>query len=517
MRIFHKSKYVRSHLNRSSINRPQWAFYPLFARRIRGQHSLEDGGFRLEQERSGAKRFCTALPLGGTHYHSYKWDRLKNRAASSSLPPPASSLQPPPMPDFSLLRTEIAGVRIAELADHFSTPVYVYDAATIRRRIADLREFDVIRFAQKALSNLAVLDLCRREGVLVDAVSAGELRRAMTAGYSPHGDPPPIVYTADIFDRETLELVLELGVHVNCGSPDMIDQLGEHVSGREITLRINPGFGHGHSQKTNTGGAQSKHGIWHAQLDDCLRRASRYGLIISGLHMHIGSGTDMEHLAQVCGALETAAAKIGGSITSISAGGGLPTPYRPTDQPVDLAAYFRLWDAARKRLEVAFGHPVRLEIEPGRYLSAECGYLVTEIRAIKQMGENTFYLADAGFNNLARPILYGAHHPMSIVPADGAKERPLKDVVVGGPLCESGDIFTQTEGGFVCTRSLPEAKIGELLVIECAGAYGYVMGSNYNSKPLAAEVLIDAGKPHLVRQRQTFEDLIRGEMIPGRK
>src|SRR5690606_28626337 len=143
-----------------------------------------------------------------------------------------SNLQPHSMPDFPLLRTEIAGVRIAELADHFGTPVYVYDADTVRRRIADLREFDEIRFAQKALSNLAVLDLCRRDGVLVDAVSAGALRRALTAGYSPHGDPPPIVYTADIFDRETLELVLELGVHVNCGSPDMIDQLGQHVSGR---------------------------------------------------------------------------------------------------------------------------------------------------------------------------------------------------------------------------------------------------------------------------------------------
>jgi diaminopimelate decarboxylase len=421
------------------------------------------------------------------------------------------------MPEFPLLRTKIAGVGIAELAERFGTPLFVYDAQTVRQRIADLRAFDVVRYAQKALSNLAILDLCRREGVLVDAVSAGELRRALTAGYTAVGNPPPVVYTADIFDREALELVVELGVHVNCGSPDMIDQLGEHVSGREITLRINPGFGHGHSQKTNTGGAQSKHGIWHEQLDDCLRRAQRYGLVIAGLHMHIGSGTDMEHLAQVCGALEAAAEKIGPTITSISAGGGLPTPYRPTDQPVDLAAYFRLWDTTRKRLESKFGHPVRLELEPGRYLSAECGYLVTEIRAIKQMGDNTFYLVDAGFNNLARPILYGAHHPMSIVPADGAQDRPLKDVVVGGPLCESGDIFTQTEGGFVSTRSLPQASIGEFLVIECAGAYGFVMGSNYNSKPLAAEVLIDGGKPHLVRERQTFEDLIRGEVIPGHR
>src|SRR5262249_38654382 len=155
---------------------------------------------------------------------------------------------------------------------------------------------------------------------------------------------------------------------------------------------------------------------------------------------------------------------------------------------VDLAAYYELWNATRQRLEDAFGHAVRLEIEPGRYLVAESGYLVTEIRAIKQMGGNTFYLVDAGFNNLARPILYGAYHPMSIVPRQSG-ERPMREVVVGGPLCESGDIFTQEEGGFVRTRSLPAAQVGEYLVIERAGAYGFVMGSNYNSKPLAAEVL----------------------------
>jgi len=189
---------------------------------------------------------------------------------------------------------------------------------------------------------------------------------------------------------------------------------------------------------------------------------------------------------------------------------------------------------------------------------AESGFLLAEVRAVKRQDDNVFYLVDAGFNNLARPILYGSYHPMSIVPgeegglapfapANGAcppssallgdkgdwlrlPERPEgclaqtapvplfapeQDVIVGGPLCESGDIFTQEEGGFVAPRRLPEARVGDLLVIECAGAYGFVMGSNYNSQPLAAEVLIDAGRPRLVRRRQTFEDLIRGEEIPS--
>lgn len=416
---------------------------------------------------------------------------------------------------FVLHRTEIAGCSIPDLANRFGTPTFFYDAAKIHERVADLKQFDVIRYAQKALSNIGILDLLRREGVLVDAVSAGEIYRALKAGFVPGRVPPQIVYTADIFDRDALALVIEHQLPVNCGSPDMIEQLGQVAPGREITLRINPGFGHGHSQKTNTGGEQSKHGIWHSQLQHCLQRADHHGLAVTGVHMHIGSGTDFEHLAQVCVSLEQAALEVGRSVTSVSAGGGLPIPYREGQTYVDLDRYFELWNATRNRLQDQFGHPVSLEIEPGRYLSAESGYLVTEIRAVKQMGSNTFYLTDAGFNNLARPILYGAYHPMSICPRAGGGERPLRDVVVGGPLCESGDIFTQEEGGFVCQRSLPAADVGDFLVIECAGAYGFVMGSNYNSKPLAAEVLLRQGQADLIRARQSLDDLIRGESIPA--
>jgi diaminopimelate decarboxylase len=457
------------------------------------------------------------------------------------------------------LRSKIAGVSVAELAKTFGTPVYVYDAAKILERISDLKAFDVIRYAQKACSNIAILDLMRRQGVLVDAVSAGEIHRALKAGYRTgirsqrsgvsHRDQdqdqdldldlnlnpdlapsatdhspltthhPQIVYTADIFDRESLDLVVKLNIPVNCGSPDMLDQLGERAPGRNITLRINPGFGHGHSQKTNTGGEQSKHGIWHEQLDDCLRRADHHGLTVAGLHMHIGSGTDLAHLAQVCGAMERAALSVGRTLTTISAGGGLPTPYREGQGYIDLDQYYKLWDATRKRLEDRFGHKLTLEVEPGRYLVAESGYLVTEIRAVKRMGTNTFYLLDAGFNNLARPILYGAYHPMSICPAGGSDrgtlpaQRNFHDVVVGGPLCESGDIFTQEEGGFVARRSLPAANVGDWLIIERAGAYGFVMASNYNSKPLPPEVLIEGGKCRLIRSRQSLDDLIRGETL----
>ena len=421
------------------------------------------------------------------------------------------------------IRTQIAGVNVADLAREYGTPLYAYDADMIRRRCRDLAAWDTVRFAQKACSNLAVLDLIRREGVMVDAVSTGEIHRALKAGYSAHTDraaaadglPPvhQIVYTADIFDRDSLDAVVRHGIHVNCGSADMLEQLAERMPGAGVTLRVNPGFGHGHSQKTNTGGEGSKHGIWHEEIPEVLRRAEWSGLAVTGLHMHIGSGTDLAHLAEVAGALERVAVEIGRSLTTVSAGGGLPVPYRPGEVHADLSGYFTLWDATRKKLEDRFGHRIRLEIEPGRYLTAESGFVVTEVRAVKKQGTRKYLLVDAGFNTLARPVLYGSYHPMSLCPHDGSAAEATEEVAVGGPLCESGDIFTQTDGGFVATRNLPVARVGDLLVIEIAGAYGFVMASNYNSKSLPAEVLVDDGRARLVRSRQTPEDLIRGETV----
>lgn len=414
---------------------------------------------------------------------------------------------------FPTTRESIAGIPIRDIAKKFGTPTYVYDASVIAQKVNDLKQFDVIRYAQKACSNIGILSRLRQQGVVVDAVSAGEVQRAFAAGYTAHGKPHPVVYTADIFDRAALDLIVKHRLHVNIGSPDMIDQLGEVAPGSDITLRINPGFGHGHSRKTNTGGSGSKHGIWHETVDECLLRADRHGLTVTGLHMHIGSGTDLEHLANVCGALEKTALSVGRTITTISAGGGLPVPYRVGQSYVDIDQYYSLWDATRQRLQNEFGHAIQLEIEPGRYLVAESGFLVAEIRAIKQMGENTYYLVDAGFNDLARPILYGAYHPISIASRDGRTLTSTHPVVIGGPLCESGDIFTQDEGGYVSSRQLPVAQIGDFLILEVAGAYGFVMASNYNSKFRAPEVLIENGKLIEIRRRETFDDLIAAESL----
>lgn len=403
------------------------------------------------------------------------------------------------------LPASLTATRLQALAAEHGTPLWVYDAATIRERAASLKRFDVVRFAQKACSNIHILGLLREAGVKVDAVSRGEILRALKAGYVPGGEE--IVFTADLLDHATLATVIEHRIPVNAGSIDMLEQLGAASPGHAVWLRINPGFGHGHSHKTNTGGEHSKHGIWHADLGAALAAIRRHGLKLVGLHMHIGSGVDYAHLAQVGQAMvglvrETVAA--GHDLHAISAGGGLSIPYRDGDARIDVGHYFGLWDTARREAEALVGHPLTLELEPGRYLVAESAVLLAEVRAVKNAGANRFVLVDAGFNELMRPAMYGAFHAMSLL-GKGGVEQPT---VVAGPLCESGDVFTQGPGGEVLTRDLPAAAVGDLLVIHDAGAYGASMSSNYNSRPLAAEVLVDGDSSRLIRRRQTVEELL---------
>ncbi|MGR2680095.1 diaminopimelate decarboxylase [Chromobacterium haemolyticum] len=405
--------------------------------------------------------------------------------------------------------------QLTELARQYGSPLWVYHADTIRRRIAELKRFDVIRYAQKANSNIHILSLMREQGVKVDAVSLGEIERALAAGYkADSAEPSDIVFTADVLDRATLERVAAAGITVNAGSIDMLRQLGAASPGHRVWLRVNPGFGHGHSQKTNTGGENSKHGIWHEQVSDALDVIRQFGLHLVGLHMHIGSGVDYGHLQQVCGAMVKLATGLGHDIEAISAGGGLSIPYRDGDARIDTAHYFELWDEARRRIAAHLGHPVRLEIEPGRFLVAESGALISEVRAVKTMGSRRFVLVDAGFNDLMRPAMYGSHHDISVLGPDGTEKSGARaPCVVAGPLCESGDVFTQQEGGVVESRPLPDAQVGDLLVFHDAGAYGATMSSNYNSRPLLAEALIDGSSSRLIRRRQTMAELLELERV----
>ncbi|MET0383364.1 MAG: diaminopimelate decarboxylase, partial [Burkholderiaceae bacterium] len=347
-----------------------------------------------------------------------------------------------------------------ELASIHATPLWVYDADTIRARLRRLSMFDAVRFAQKACSNTHVLRLLRELGAKVDAVSAGEIERALHAGYDADDEHSGVVFTADEIDRPALALVGRHGIPVNAGSVSMIDQLGAALGGRaaghRIWLRINPGFGHGHSRKTNTGGEHSKHGIWSTDMAGALAAIARHGMRLVGLHMHIGSGVDYGHLARVCDAMVQhvrQAAALGHDVKAISAGGGLSIPYRSDEAPVDTAHYFSLWDAARRRLVDELRHPVHLEIEPGRFLVAESGVLLAEVGAVKDMGGNHFVLCDAGFNDLVRPAMYGGHHAISVLPRAGAQARPelgaddrRRATVVGGPRGGTGGVWAPDAG-----------------------------------------------------------------------
>ncbi|MXP49678.1 diaminopimelate decarboxylase [Pantoea sp. Eser] len=410
----------------------------------------------------------------------------------------------------SLQTTETAlnVTNLLPLARRYAGPFWAYDVQIIQARIAQLQAFDVVRFAQKSCSNIHILRLMRAAGVKVDSVSLGEIERALVAGYQPGGDE--IVFTADLFDQPTLERVAALQVPVNAGSVDMLHQLGAVSAGHAVWLRVNPGFGHGHSQKTNTGGENSKHGIWHGDLALALAAIQQYGLRLVGIHMHIGSGVDYAHLQQVCNAMVSLVVEFGQDLTAISAGGGLSIPYRYGEEAIDTEHYFGLWDAARQRIAQHLGHAVKLEIEPGRFLVAESGVLVSQVRAVKAMGSRHFVLVDAGFNDLMRPSMYGSYHHISLMAGDGRQidEQQTLDSVVAGPLCESGDVFTQLEGGKVDTRAIPTAQVGDYLVFHDTGAYGASMSSNYNSRPLIPEVLFEQGQPREIRRAQTIQELL---------
>ncbi|AFX98221.1 diaminopimelate decarboxylase [Candidatus Endolissoclinum faulkneri L2] len=399
------------------------------------------------------------------------------------------------------------GLLMTTLAIKLGTPFWLYDASIVRRQIKRLQGFDIIRYAQKANGNINLLKIIRRNGVKIDAVSNGEIARALAAGYRAGSND--LVFVSDVFDQTTLKQVVELCIPVNCGSTDMIDQLAMLSPGHQIWLRINPGFGHGHSKKTNTGGPLSKHGIWHEQLSELGRKIKSSKLNLVGLHMHIGSDVDYKHLGKVCNAMIEAYMKLGMQIRAVSAGGGLSIPYHSDCKNVAIDYYAQQWNVARLKIQDSQTIPVQIEIEPGRFLVAEAGYLIAEVRAVKKVAERYFVIVDAGFNDLVRPAMYGSYHHICFIdPAANLVIGALHQVAVAGPLCEAGDVFTQNKDGTIEFKNLPLPKIGDFCIFADAGAYGSTMSSNYNSRPLIPEVIVDGSDIRLVRRRQTIKEML---------
>ena len=413
---------------------------------------------------------------------------------------------------------------LRRLADSVGTPYWLYDSAALRRRIemvCDLTDAPGLqaRYAMKALSLTRVLQEMRGAGIWIDAVSGNEVKRAQMAGFAGGQESPEICLTADVFRDNALEVVLETGVMPNVGSPGMIDQLAGAGYEGGISVRINPGFGHGHVNACDTGGPSSKHGIWHGDFRDCLSRAADAGLSVTMLHSHIGSGPQFSELCENLSRLVDEFAELVPripSLTAVSLGGGLPYDYRDPDVEVPLAPLKELLVGAQRRLSDLVGREIRVEIEPGRFFVASCGTLVGQVHDVKGTESNekgdgeTFAMVDAGFVDLVRPAMYGSYHRIEVVGREG---EPTEPIVVAGPLCESGDVFTRDETELLQPRDLPRPQAGDLLTLSDGGAYGASMSSNYNSIGRAPQLwLEDNGNVELLTRRETVEDLLATEV-----
>jgi diaminopimelate decarboxylase len=404
-------------------------------------------------------------------------------------------------------------------AREFGTPVYIYDEKMLRDRAAAMRAFPnafglTVRYAMKALPNAAVLRIFDGMGLHIDASSGYEAERALRAGIAP----ARIQVTAQELPHNLRELV-EKGVLFNACSLHQLRAYGELFPRTELSVRINPGLGSGHSNRTNVGGPSSSFGIWHEYLPHLLRTAAEYGLRITRMHTHIGSGSDPEvwlHCAKL--SLDIAAELP--EVSSLSLGGGYKVGRMPGENDADIAEIgsrilleFETFAAKHKR-------KLHLEVEPGTWLAAHAGALLATVMDAVDTGPegHRFLKIDSGMTDILRPSIYGAQHPVCAVPADATHREEEYDYLIAGHCCESGDILTPEPGNpeGLCTRRLPETRIGDLLVIDAAGAYCSAMAvANYNSFPQCAEVLLRPdGAMKLIRKRQTLEQVIENEAVP---
>ena len=399
------------------------------------------------------------------------------------------------------------GVDLEQLAQHIPTPFHAYSTTAIRQRIGELQTAlsgldALICFAVKANPNLAILQLMANNGVGADIVSVGELQRSLHAGIPPDH----IVFSGVGKSADEIADALTIGIHrFNVESHDELLTLQRLAAAQGViaraAVRINPDVdAHTHA-KISTGKSENKFGVG---IDEARRwfaeRSQLTHVQLDGLHVHIGSQILMLEPFRL--ALQRVAtfwkelAQAGHSINSIDVGGGLGVCYRAgADQPLAAADYVGVIRGALADFKG------RLVLEPGRYLVAEAGVLLTRVIRVKPGVERQFLVLDAAMNDLQRPSLYDAWH--DIVRVSG-EARPMTIYDIVGPVCETGDTFARA-------RALPECVAGDLLLIKATGAYGASMASTYNSRPLVAEVLLHQGRYAVVRRRQNFDEMIAGE------
>jgi diaminopimelate decarboxylase len=396
-------------------------------------------------------------------------------------------------------------VALADIAARAGTPSYVYSASDITGRY---RAYDralaglphQICYAVKANSNLGILKLLAAEGSGFDIVSGGELFRALTAG----SDPNKIVFSGVGKTADEIEYGIRAGIHsFNCESDEELDLINA-LSGRagirtRVSLRVNPDVDAATHPYISTGLREHKFGIDIAEVEQVYARAARMpNLALEGVSCHIGSqllqsAPMMEAVDRMLELVERLRAG-GVPLAHLDLGGGLGIRYRPGDTAPCIEDYAR---AIGERVR---GRDLHVMVEPGRSIVGESGVLLTRVLYRKRTARKEFVVVDAAMNDLLRPALYEAHH--EILPVRRRDEQMVADVV--GPVCESADFLARG-------RTMASVYPGDLLAVSTAGAYGFVQSSNYNSRPRAAEILVEGDQWRVIRKRETYEDLIRGE------
>ncbi|MBD2701992.1 diaminopimelate decarboxylase [Spirosoma sp. BT702] len=399
---------------------------------------------------------------------------------------------------------QIQGVNVLDIADEFGLPLYVYDANKIIEKIGALRDAFPgvnlkIKYAAKALTNVSILKLMRLQGIDIEVVSVNEARLALLAGF----EPAQIMFTPSGNSWPEIQEALEMGLQLNADSLPLLELIGQMYGNKyPVALRINPSITEGGNLKIQTGHGNSKFGIPNDYRAEIKGIVEKYGIPLVGLHIHTGSdfkdGNTFLKIADVLFDLATDYP----NLRFIDFGSGFKVAYRPGDHFTDLTDLGKKVSAAFRSFCDRYGRELELCFEPGKLLVSESGHLLTEVNVVKKNPTRTFAQVNSGLNHLIRPMMYDAYHHILNV-SNPTGEEHLYDVV--GYICETDTFATD--------RMLPEVRTGDVLSFENAGAYGFSMSSNYNSRPRPAEVLVYEGKPHLIRQRETFEDLLRGQEI----
>lgn len=405
--------------------------------------------------------------------------------------------------DNSLL---LGGIPTRSLIEEFKSPLYVYEEDTIRERARELREAVTfenkeIKFSCKANTNIEIMKILKEEGMGIDAVSKGEVFAALKAGY----DSSQILFNANNLLWEEIEYVVSRNILVNIDSLSQMELFGKRYPDSSICIRVNPNVGAGHHNHVITAGPESKFGINGNKVSEIKRIAEEYRLTIEGIHQHIGSGILDPGIFIMFMDILLDIAKGFDDLGFIDFGGGIGVPYREDEDRIDIGLLGKEITEKFEKFCHEYGKKLKLVIEPGRYLVAESGFLLATVIAVKDGERHRFVCVDTGFNHLIRPALYGSYHEILHT---GNSHGPRIPQTLAGYLCESGDTFTRDEEGIV-DRNLPVFQAEDIVCICNAGAYGYTMASQYNSRPRPAEVLVKDGKARLIRRRETLEDIFR--------